>query len=92
MPLNEFWYGEIDLLNAYVKARNEKLDYETWLSGKTMFESFSLVMANVFRGKNDKFITYPKYVPLEERTELSEKELDRGTAEEIVQNALLNCY
>ena len=85
MPLNEFWYGEIDLLNAYVKARNEKLDYETWLS-------VSLVMANVFRGKNDKFITYPKYVPLEERTELSEKELDRGTAEEIVQNALLNCY
>ena len=51
MPLNEFWHGDVRLLDAYQKAYMRDKSYTAWLNGVYIFEADSKVSANANRTK-----------------------------------------
>lgn len=51
MPLNEFWHGDLRLLEAYQKAYIRDKSYTAWLNGARIFEANSKVSANANRTK-----------------------------------------
>ena len=46
MPLDEFWHGDLRLLEAYQKAYIRDKSYTAWLNGARIFEANSKVSAN----------------------------------------------
>lgn len=51
MPLQEFWHGDIRLLEAYRKAYLRDKSYTAWLIGAHTFEANSKAVANGNRTK-----------------------------------------
>lgn len=51
MPLEEFWHGDLRLLEAYQKAYMRDKSYTAWLNGARIFEANSKVSANANRTK-----------------------------------------
>ena len=79
MSYNEFWYGDIELLNVYQKAYYRDRSYTAWLNGQFTSIAFGIVMSNAFAKKGAKKAEYPKWVdPMEkfERKKLSEEDLE----------------
>ncbi len=59
MPLDEFWHGDLRLLEAYQKAYMRDKSYTAWLNGARIFEANSKVSANANRTKkSDKVEQY----------------------------------
>lgn len=46
MPIDEFWHGDLRLLEAYQKAYYRDKTYTAWLNGARIFEANSKVSAN----------------------------------------------
>lgn len=61
MPLDEFWYGDMRLLEVYRKAYTRKKSYEAWLQGQYNCAGYSVVLANAFAKKGAKKQEYPKW-------------------------------
>jgi hypothetical protein len=51
MPLDEFWHGDLRLLEAYQKAYMRDKSYTAWLNGARIFEANSKVSVNANRTK-----------------------------------------
>ena len=51
MPLNEFWYGDVRLLEVYQKAYMRNVSYTAWLQGLYFFEANTKAIANGNRTK-----------------------------------------
>ena len=62
MPLDEFWHGDLRLLEAYQKAYMRDKSYTAWINGAFIFEANSKVNANANRTKkSDKVQEYAQW-------------------------------
>lgn len=61
MPIDEFWYGDMRLLQAYQKAFIRNQSYNAWLQGQYNYLAYSVVMANVFAKKGARQAEFPKW-------------------------------
>ena len=62
MPLDEFWHGDLRLLEAYQKAYIRDKSYTAWLNGAFVFEADTKVSANANRTKKtDKVQEYGQW-------------------------------
>lgn len=61
MSTYDFWYGEEELLNVYIKAYFEKSKYEAWINGYYNYVAHVTAIANMFNSKKEKDIPYPDY-------------------------------
>lgn len=61
MPLDEFWHGDMRLLEVYRKAYTRDKCYTAWLNGKFDYAAFSVTMANAFAKKGQSKAEYPKW-------------------------------
>ena len=61
MPLNMFWHGEMELLQAYQKAYYSNASYTAWMQGYYNFVAHSISLGNAFAKKGAKPVEYPKY-------------------------------
>lgn len=59
MPLDEFWHGDMRLLEVYQKAYERDKSYTAWINGLYVFEAQSKVSYNANRArKSDPLETY----------------------------------
>lgn len=78
MPLNEFWYGDLRLLNAYQKAYIADTSYKSWLIGYYNEIAEEVSMNNAF---NNKKIEFPKWEnPVEK---IYKKQISGETQEQL---------
>lgn len=61
MPLDEFWHGDMRLLEAYQKAYIRNVSYSNWLQGQYNFAAFGITMANAFAKNGAKRQEYPQW-------------------------------
>lgn len=66
MSLDEFWHGDMRLLDIYQKAYFRNVSYSAWAQGQYTFVAFSTAMANAFAKKGTPPKQYPAWVdPIE---------------------------
>lgn len=51
MPLDEFWHGDIELLECYQKAYLRNKSYTAWLNGVHIYEAAYKAVSNCLRTK-----------------------------------------
>lgn len=62
MPLDEFWHGDMRLLDCYQKAYYRDKSYTAWQNGAYVFEAHSKVIYNGFgRSKGAKAEQYAEW-------------------------------
>lgn len=61
MPLNEFWHGDMRLLDVYQKAYMRNMSYTAWLNGNFTMVAHSFALANAFAKKGEKTQEYPQW-------------------------------
>lgn len=62
MPLDEFWHGDLRLLDVYQKAYYRNVSYTAWVQGQYNQVAYGVVLANSFAKKGAKREEYPKWV------------------------------
>lgn len=79
MPLDEFWYGEEDLLNAYAKAYYNDCKYTAWLNGQYTYIAQLTATTNTWGGKEGKKAEYPSFESVDDKyIEQQEKTKPKG--------------
>ena len=61
MPLNEFWHGDMRLLEVYQKAYYRNVSYTAWVQGQYNHIAHSVTMANSFAKKGQQKVDYPEW-------------------------------
>ena len=62
MPLDEFWHGDMRLLDCYQKAYYRDRSYTAWINGAKSFEAHSKTIYNGFgRSKGAKAEQYEEW-------------------------------
>ena len=61
MSTEEFWHGDMRLLEARQKAYMRDASYRAWLEGQYNTVAYSIVMANSFAKKGAKKEEYPNW-------------------------------
>ena len=82
MSLDDFWHGDMRLLNVYQKAYLRDRDYSAWANGQYANIAFSVVMANAFSKKGQSKAEYPKYSDPIDKIEVSVTQLQGHGLEE----------
>lgn len=62
MSADEYWYGDPYLAAAYRRAdelRRRRENESLWLQGLYIYDAFSVTMANAFKKKGAKSVSYP---------------------------------
>ncbi len=81
MPLDEFWHGDIRLLDAYQKAYRRDKSYTAWLNGAYVFEATNKAVANGNRTKkSDPYEQYGEWkdpVETKEKTTITHENLEQ---------------
>ena len=93
MPLEEFWHGDLRLLEVYQKAYIRDKSYTAWLNGARIFEANSKVSANANRTKrSDKVEQYDEWKdPIKSKYELDKENLEiEFRNSQVEQNAWLH--
>ena len=93
MPLDEFWHGDLRLLEVYQKAYIRDKSYTAWLNGARIFEANSKVSANANRTKrSDKVEQYDEWKdPIKSKYELDKENLEiEFRNSQVEQNAWLH--
>jgi hypothetical protein len=93
MPLDEFWHGDLRLLEAYQKAYRRDKSYTAWINGAFFFEASSKVSANANRTKiTDKVHQYDEWKdPINTKQKVTEEEFEEDFRQtQINQNAWLH--
>lgn len=62
MTAEEFWHGDMRLLEVYQKAYMRHISYTAWLQGQYNCVAYGIVMANSFAKKGQKKAEYPQWV------------------------------
>lgn len=73
MPLEEFWHGDMRLLECYQKAYLRNVSYTAWLNGQYNYAAFSTVIGNAFAKKGTKAQKYPSWSDPIEKVEKEKK-------------------
>lgn len=60
MPVEEFWYGEEELLNSYIKAYFNRVKYNSWMNGYYTYVAQLTATSNTWGGDNGKKAEYPQ--------------------------------
>lgn len=47
MNPDQFWYEDIDVFNAYLKAYRNKVNYTSWLNGVYIYKALESALINV---------------------------------------------
>ena len=93
MPLNEFWHGDLRLLNAYQKAYVNNIAYTSWANGKMNCIATSIAIQNAFASKGSKPVEYPQWEEPkiaskkpkgEQNNMMTQEEKERNTQKEII--------
>lgn len=94
MPLDEFWHGDLRLLEAYQKAYYRDVSYTAWLIGARTFEANSKVSVNANRTKrSDKVEQYPNWqdpIPKKKKIITNENLESEFRKEQFGQNSWLH--
>lgn len=61
MTLDEFWHGDMRLLEVAQKAYYRDRSYNAWLQGQFNSVGFSVVLSNAFAKKGAKKAEYPEW-------------------------------
>ncbi len=61
MPINEFWYGDMRLLEVYQMAYMRNVSYIAWAQGQYNQVAYGVVMSNAFAKKGQKPAEYPQW-------------------------------
>lgn len=61
MPLNEFWHGDMRLLEVYQKAYLRNVSYTAWLNGNYAMVAHSLSLSNAFAKKGEETKEFPQW-------------------------------
>jgi hypothetical protein len=81
MPLDEFWHGDLRLLEVYQKAYMRNKSYTAWLNGVFIFEAQSKALSNSNRSKkSDPVLNYGEWqdpVKSKPKTTITQKNLER---------------
>ena len=62
MSIEEFWHGDMRLLEVYQKSYMRDISYKAWLQGQYNCVAYGIVMANAFAKKGQKQAEYPQWV------------------------------
>ena len=69
MTVDEFWHGDMRLLDAYQKSYYRKISYEKWLEGQYNLVAFGVTLSNAFAKKGSPPARYPQWKdPMEKYT------------------------
>lgn len=95
MPLEEFWHGDMRLLEAYQKAYERNVSYTAWQQGLHTFIALDTVYYNYWGKKqNDKNKNYPDWKdPIEQlyKPKITKENLEKEFRnQQIKQNAWLS--
>ena len=60
MPIEEFWYGEEELLNVYIKAYFNGTKYNAWINGYYTYVAQLTATSNTWGGNDGKKVEYPQ--------------------------------
>lgn len=72
MPLDEFWYGDMRLFEAYQKAYYRDKSFSAWINGQYVFEGLNKAIYNGF-GRQKKSDKVEEYMPWKDPMERFEK-------------------
>ena len=61
MTYDEFWHGDMRMLDVCQKAYYRDKSYTAWLQGKYEQVAYGIVMANAFAKKGQKQAEYPQW-------------------------------
>lgn len=61
MSTEEFWHGDMRLLEAYQKAYMRNVSFTAWQQGQYTNIAFSVVMSNAFAKKGTNKAEYPQW-------------------------------
>ena len=87
MPINEFWHGDIRLLQAYEKAYFRDVSLRAWYQGKYDFVAYGITMHNAFLKKGQQAEKFPDYVdPMEryEKPKIQQKDVEQEYLQERI--------
>lgn len=90
MPLDTFFYDEEYLLNSYLQAYYEHMNYQSWLQGSYYYIAQTLVLANAFSSKHQERLNYPNYQSYFEKRDLPKQNLK--DQEQDARDWLCACY
>lgn len=94
MPLNEFWHGDMRLLEVYQKAYIRDSSYKAWLNGNYNMVAHSLSLSNAFANKGEKTKEYPQWkdqISQYSRTKITKESREiEARKEQLRQNAWLS--
>ena len=94
MPLDEFWHGDLRLIEAYQKAYMRDKSYTAWLNGAFIFEAHSKAISNGNRTKkSDKVEEYSQWkdpVPKKKKIITKENLESEFRKEQFGQNSWLH--
>jgi hypothetical protein len=92
MSTDEFWHGDMRLLEARQKAYMRDVSYRAWVEGQHTSVAFSTVMANAFAKKGAKKAEYPAWTDPFEK--ISKKVITKENIEEEfrIQQAQQNAW
>lgn len=72
MPIDEFWYEEQELLNAYIKAYFNNCKYTAWINGQYTYVAQLTVTSNMWGGEKGKKAEYPDFREINEQANKTE--------------------
>ena len=92
MSTEEFWHGDMRLLEAYQKAYMRNVSFTAWQQGQYTNVAFSVVMSNAFAKKGTKKAEYPIWKDPFER--IAKREITKENIEEEfrIQQAQQNAW
>lgn len=61
MPLDEFWHGDMRLLQVYQKAYLRDKSYTAWLNGNFVMVAHGLALSNAFKKQGEQDKQYPEW-------------------------------
>jgi len=64
MSLDDFWYGEEEMLEAYIKAYFNGTQYEAWINGYFTYIAQLTSTSNTWGGNSGKKAKYPQYAEI----------------------------
>ena len=61
MSYQEFWHGDMRLLEVYQKAYYRDISYKAWVQGQYSQMAFGVVLSNAFAKKGARQAEYPQW-------------------------------
>lgn len=82
MSLNEFWYGDMRLLDVYQKAYMRDVSYRSWVNGNYTTVAHSIALSNAFAKKGQKQQEYPKWQDPIEKIGIKQDKITKDNLEQ----------